>query len=241
MNYIKQKAKQLIKNTFDLVFKYSTEYQTLKTKVEFWDKRYLPLKELGNWYIGNQINSWISEKANINSPYNIFDSSIDDYTYIAESSKLSKVRIGKFCSIGPFLFAGWGIHPIDGISTSPTFYSTLKQNGMTLSNADKIEERKEIIIGNDVFIGSRVTILDGVEIGDGAVIGAGTIVSKNIPPYAIVYGSPLQVARYRFDDTTIERLKKSQWWNFDIKKLKLVEEYFYDVNRFLEIVENNLF
>ena len=61
------------------------------------------------------------------------------------------------------------------------FYSTLQQNGRTLSSTDKIEERKKIIIGNDVFIGANVTILDGVEIGDGAIIGAGAVVSKNIP------------------------------------------------------------
>ena len=47
------------------------------------------------------------------------------------------------------------------------FYSTQKQNGMTLASANKIEERKPIVIGNDVFIGANVTILDGVKIGDG--------------------------------------------------------------------------
>lgn len=60
-------------------------------------------------------------------------------------------EIGKFCSIGPNFFCGWGVHPMDGISTSPMFYSTLKQNGMTLSLVDKVEERKNIRIGNDVF------------------------------------------------------------------------------------------
>jgi acetyltransferase-like isoleucine patch superfamily enzyme len=44
-------------------------------------------------------------------------------------------------------------------------YSTRKQNGVTLSNIDKIEERQPINIGNDVFIGMNVTILDGVKIG----------------------------------------------------------------------------
>ena len=44
------------------------------------------------------------------------------------------------------------------------FYSILKQNGITLSKVNKIEERKKIIIGNDVFIGANVTVLDGVTI-----------------------------------------------------------------------------
>ena len=77
---------------------------------------------------------------------------------------------------------GWGIHPTQGISTSPMFYSSKKQNGITLSLIDKVEETKTIKIGNDVFIGANVTILDGISIGNGAIIGAGAVVSKDIPP-----------------------------------------------------------
>ena len=49
-----------------------------------------------------------------------------------------------------------------------------------------------IIIGNDVWIGRRVMIMPGVHIGDGAVIGAGSVVAKDIPPYTIAVGSPIQ-------------------------------------------------
>src|SRR5690606_30914049 len=123
----------------------------------------------------------ISVKSKINYPHRISHSKIGDYSYVAVNSRISQTQIGKFCSIGPNFFCGWGIHPIDGLSTSPMFYSTLKQNGLTLSDTDKIKERKPIVIGNDVFIGANVIILDGIEIGDGAIIGAGAIVSKNIP------------------------------------------------------------
>ena len=116
--------------------------------------------------------------------YNLSDVEIGDYSYIAPNSAISKTTIGKFCSIGPNFTCGTGIHPITGISTSPMFYSTLMQNGMSLSLENKINERSKILIGNDVFIGVNVTVLDGVTIGDGAIIGAGAIVSKDIPPYA---------------------------------------------------------
>ena len=127
----------------------------------------------------------------IYAPSHIFNTNIGNYTYIATNAHISETEIGKFCSVGPNLVCGWGIHPINGISTHPMFYSTMKQNGMTLSDTDKIEERKKIKIGNDVFIGANVTILDGVTIGNGAVIGAGAVVSKDIPPYAVAVGCPI--------------------------------------------------
>lgn len=189
---------------------------------------------------GNEYNlvSWIddsviSDKSKLYPLYHISNSKIGDYTYIAMNSFISMTTIGKFCSIGPNLVCGWGIHPTNGISTAPMFYSTMKQNGMTLSTVDKIAERKPISIGNDVFIGANVTILDGVTIGDGAAIGAGAVVSKDIPPYAIAVGCPIEIKRYRFPFEHIEALQKIKWWDYDEEKLKDVERYFFDVDGFV--------
>lgn len=179
-------------------------------------------------------NSDVSKKAKLYPLYQISDSKIGDFTYVSRSSNISMTEIGKFCSIGPNFFCGWGVHPMDGISTSPMFYSTLKQNGMTLSLVDKVEERKNIRIGNDVFIGANVTVLDGVTIGDGAVIGAGAVVSKDIPPYAIAVGCPIRILRYRFDEEIRKKLLSIKWWNFDDEKLQDVENYFFEINRFIE-------
>ncbi|RRN76434.1 CatB-related O-acetyltransferase, partial [Pseudoxanthomonas sp. SGD-10] len=155
-------------------------------------------------------------------------------SYIATNAVISQTSIGKYCSIGPNFICGWGIHPTNGLSTSPMFYSTKKQNGFSLSKTDKIEERKQIKIGNDVFIGMNVTILDGVTIGDGAVIGAGAVVSKDIPPYAIAVGSPIQIKKYRFNQDTINALLEIKWWNFEEEdKLKDIEKYFFDIDAFI--------
>lgn len=179
-------------------------------------------------------NVQVGKNVKIYSPSHIMDASIGDYSYIAMNSYVSKAKIGEFCSIGPNLVCGWGIHPMNGISTAPMFYSTMKQNGMTLSSANKVEERKEIHIGNDVFIGANVTILDGVTIGDGAVIGAGAVVSKDIPPYAIALGCPIEIVKYRFDSDRIEKLQRIKWWEFDDEKLKEVEQFFFDVDGFIK-------
>lgn len=166
--------------------------------------------------------------------FHLFNVTIGDYTYISFNSQISYTTIGKCCSIGPNFFCGWGIHPLDTISTSPMFYSTLKQNGMSLSTDNKIEEHDTITIGNDVFIGANVTVLDGVSIGDGAVIGAGAVVSKDIPPYAIAVGCPIRIIRYRMKDEHINAMQRIKWWNWDEEQLQEVERMFDNVDKFIE-------
>jgi maltose O-acetyltransferase len=60
-------------------------------------------------------------------------------------------------------------------------------------------EIKPVIIKDDVWIGIRSIILPGVEISRGAIIGAGSVVTKNIPEYAIVGGSPAKIIKFRND------------------------------------------
>jgi acetyltransferase-like isoleucine patch superfamily enzyme len=158
-------------------------------------------------------------------------------SYIGYNALISDTTIGKFCSIGPNLSCGWGIHPINGISTSPAFFSTKKQAGFTFSKVDKLDERKPITIGNDVFIGWNVTILDGVTIGDGAIIGAGAVVSKDIPPYAVAVGCPIQIIKYRFSKEIIDSLLASKWWDQDDSVLMEVEKNFFDVEKFLDRIK----
>lgn len=187
--------------------------------------------------VSDNCNNIIDPTALCYHPYHFTNIFIGKHTYIAINATINNTIIGKFCSIGPNLICGWGIHPTNGISTAPMFYSTMKQNGITFSKDDKIQELKPIAIGNDVFIGANVTILDGVNIGDGAVIGAGAVVSKDIPPYAIAVGCPIRIIKYRFEQTQIDRLLKIKWWEFDEEKLKDVEKMFFNIDEFIEKYE----
>jgi acetyltransferase-like isoleucine patch superfamily enzyme len=139
------------------------------------------------YYLGRVTmkNCTIGKKTRIDFPYDLRDAKVGDYTYISINSMVSFTEIGKFCSIGPNFFCGWGIHPTDGISTSPLFYSN--ESPYSFCRVNKVEDRKKTIIGNDVvFIGANVTVIDGVTIGDGAVIGAGAVVSKDVPPLLLL-------------------------------------------------------
>ncbi len=185
--------------------------------------------------IRNEINNSILGKhIKLFQPYSLHSVCLGDYSYIAKNGILKNVEIGKFCSIGPNFSCGFGLHPTNGISTAPMFYSNLKQNGMTLTSVNKVEESKKTFIGNDVFIGANVTLLDGIIIGDGAIIGAGAVVTKDIPPYAIVVGVPAKIIKYRFNERQIEELIKIKWWNFNEDELRDVEKNFFDIDFFIQ-------
>lgn len=66
------------------------------------------------------------------------------------------------------------------------------------------EPETPLIIGNDVWIGSRVIILPGVKIGSHCILGAGAVVTKDVPNYAIVGGSPARILKMRNGDLVNE-------------------------------------
>ena len=49
--------------------------------------------------------------------------------------------------------------------------------------------------------------MPGVRIGNGAVVGSNSVVTKNVPAYAIVGGSPAKVIRQRFSRAIGEALE----------------------------------
>lgn len=192
-----------------------------------------------NWnsLVSNINNCKIDAGARVYGNHILKNVTVGKGTYITSNAYISHTNIGKFCSIGPNLFCGYGLHPTNGISSSPAFYSTRKQTGFTFSASDKFEERQLITVGNDVFIGMNVTILDGITIGDGAVIGAGAVVTKDIPPYAVAVGCPVKIIKYRFSDEIIDALVESRWWDQDDATLKEVEKHFFDVEKFLAVIK----
>ena len=71
-----------------------------------------------------------------------------------------------------------------------------------------------------MWIAANCIIRQGVTIGDGAVVGAGSFVNKDVPPYAIVFGSPAKVHKYRFDQDIIDKLNESHYWEYEPKDAK---------------------
>ena len=55
------------------------------------------------------------------------------------------------------------------------------------------------IVEDGASIGANATILCGITIGEAAMIGAGAVVTKDVPPYALVYGNPAKIHGYVCD------------------------------------------
>lgn len=60
-----------------------------------------------------------------------------------------------------------------------------------------------IVIEEDCWIGADVTFLHKSRVGRGAVVGAKSIVTRPIPPYAVVAGSPVKIIGVRFSKEQI--------------------------------------
>ena len=136
------------------------------------------------------------------------------YGFTPESAFLvseeTPLRIGAYCSIAKeAMFLCRAHHQYDVPTTYP-------MRAPILTDAEK----RGITIGNDVWIGLRAIIMSGVTVGDGAIIGTAAIVTRDVPPYAIVVGSPAKVLKYRFDSETIERLASIRWWHWPDEKVK---------------------
>lgn len=54
-----------------------------------------------------------------------------------------------------------------------------------------------VVIEDNVWIAANCTITRGVRIGAGAVVAANSVVTTDVPPDAIVGGSPARVLRFR--------------------------------------------
>lgn len=130
----------------------------------------------------------------------------------------ARITIGSFSSIAPNVrIINGGIHPRDWISTFP-FRIAWNMEGAFQDGIPTT--RGDIVIGSDVWIGTEAMILSGVTIGHGAIVAARSVVTRDVPPYAIVAGSPAKPLGHRFPPEVVERLLEIAWWNWDDERIR---------------------
>lgn len=69
---------------------------------------------------------------------------------------------------------------------------------------DFAEVGAPVVVGDRAWLSFRATILPGVTIGEGAVVAAGAVVTRDVPPYTVVAGTPARVVAERPRDLTYE-------------------------------------
>jgi acetyltransferase-like isoleucine patch superfamily enzyme len=168
-------------------------------------------------------------------------SALGNYTYVGRRARISSTTLGSYCSIGPEVISGLGIHPSNAfVSTHPCFYSLQHQSGPALTDRQYFTEFSDITIGNDVWIGARAIILDGVTIGDGAIVAANSVVTKDVQPYAIVGGVPAKTLRHRFTQETIKKLLAFRWWNRHPDWIKQNFRHFHDIHSLEKLIDRTV-
>ena len=65
---------------------------------------------------------------------------------------------------------------------------------------DKTRNARDVEVGDCVWFGDRVVVVPGVSVGEGAILAAGAVVTRDVPPLAIVGGSPARVIRRRNEE-----------------------------------------
>lgn len=133
--------------------------------------------ELGDFVSVGRFTSIVSKHGRVT-----FENGVNVGSYCRIATQ-SRVRVGESTLVAAYCYIGPGNHQHT-------------DDGRPLIE-QPMDIRGGVDIGKNVWIGARTTILDGVTIGDEAIVGAHSLVREDVPPGAVVVGSPARVVRTR--------------------------------------------
>jgi len=131
----------------------------------------------------------------------------------------AKIKIGRYCAVGHGVRMISSDHRTDRANLQVRLQKRLGFGDLDVA-------RGPIHVGSNVWIGDAAILLSGVTVGDGAVIAAGAVVTRDVPPFAMVAGSPARVIRMRFDEEEIARLSNLAWWEWSEERMREHERLF---------------
>jgi acetyltransferase-like isoleucine patch superfamily enzyme len=126
-----------------------------------------------------------------------------------------KISVGKYCvlngstiickeqiTIGNHCMLAWGTVLTDSWMDASSF--SLKARRVILEKAAADPLRRypfagsalPIVLEDNCWVGFDAVILPGVRLGEGCVVGCKAIVDRDVPPYAVVAGSPAKIVKY---------------------------------------------
>lgn len=82
----------------------------------------------------------------------------------------------------------------DGVFLGPSCVFTNVINPRAF--IERKDEYRKTVIKKGASIGANATIVCGHDIGKYAFVGAGSVVTKDVPDYALVYGTPAKIHGY---------------------------------------------
>lgn len=152
--------------------------------------------------------------------YFVHESSyVDEGCEIGEGTKIwhfshimQGCKIGKKCNIGQNVVISPGVVLGDGIKIQnnvSVYTGVICEDGVFLgpscvftnvikprSFIERKSEYRQTTVKKGASIGANATVVCGHDIGRYAFVGAGSVVTRDVPDYAMVYGSPAKVKGY---------------------------------------------
>ena len=134
---------------------------------------------------------------------------IGDNVYVGHGAILKGYHKGRMV-IGAHTWIGQGVffHAAGNLTVGSTvgiapFVKVLTslhaEAGRDVPILDSPLQFAPVSIEDHSDVGVGAILLPGVPVGRGAQVGAGAVVTRDVPPFAIVAGSPARVLRYRPD------------------------------------------
>ncbi|MGI6057739.1 MAG: DapH/DapD/GlmU-related protein [Bilifractor sp.] len=137
----------------------------------------------------------------------LFGRKLDDVRILTpfECDFGNMVTFGKevFINHSAILSSSGGITFEDGVMVAPGFRAATINHDFNRRHT--IYTYKPIRICKNAWIGMNVTVCPGVTIGEYAVVAAGAVVTKDVPPYAVVGGSPAKIIKYLNPEEQMEK------------------------------------
>jgi UDP-2-acetamido-3-amino-2,3-dideoxy-glucuronate N-acetyltransferase len=138
---------------------------------------------------------------------------VDEGALIGEGSRIwhfthlmPGCQLGQNCNVGQNVFIDNGVTIGDGVKIQnnvSVYKGVVIEDDVFLgpsavftnvinprSFIERKHEFRQTVVRRGASIGANATIVCGVEIGMYALVGAGSVVTKDVLPFALVYGSP---------------------------------------------------
>ena len=131
------------------------------------------------------------------------------------NSEKEHVYIGKFTVVG-----------VNCVIIANGHRSTVGIPHVLLGASHINDKSQDIHIEEDVWIGANVTIMPGANLGRGCIAGACSTVTKPVPPYALVVGSPAKIVGVKFNIEQILEHEKQLYPSSERMSREALEELF---------------
>ncbi len=103
-----------------------------------------------------------------------------------------RVQIGNNVKIQNNVSVYEGVTLEDDVFCGPSVVFTNISTPRSAFPRNRSEDNLPTLVKRGASLGANATIICGNTIGQHALIGAGAVVTKEVPPYAVVYGNPAQ-------------------------------------------------